>query len=119
MRNLKGNPMNFAIRIPQPLVTLIASVFFILSGLPRSVMAAGVVGNGTAGSCTEVAYDAALAGGGDVTFNCGAAPVTITLSHQTTLTDSTRIDGSGLITLSGNDSTDIFTVNSGVKVALT
>ena len=52
--------------------TLLASNFMALP-----VQAAVVVGNGTAASCTETAFDDALAVGGNITFNCGAAPVTI------------------------------------------
>ena len=40
----------------------------------QPVVAAGVVGTGRPGSCTEAALDAALAGGGMVTFDCGPRP---------------------------------------------
>ena len=44
-----------------------------------SVLAAGVVGDGTPESCTEAALDTTLAGGGTVTFNCGGtATITVT-----------------------------------------
>src|SRR5579872_2136360 len=36
-----------------------------------------VVGTGTAASCTEGALASAIAAGGIVTFDCGAAPVTV------------------------------------------
>ena len=64
--------------------------------------AAGVVGTGTPTSCTEAVLDAALAGGGAVTFNCGPSPVTIPVTHQTTLKKKTSIDGGGLVTLGGS-----------------
>jgi hypothetical protein len=67
------------------------------------IAAAGVVGTGTAASCDEAAFDAAFAGGGTVTFNCGPDPVTITFTTTKTLTADTTIDGGGLITLSGAD----------------
>jgi hypothetical protein len=35
------------------------------------IVPAEVVGDGTASSCNEPALDAALNGGGNVTFNCG------------------------------------------------
>jgi hypothetical protein len=50
------------------------------------VRAAGVVGAGTPESCTEAALDAALAGGGLVTFDCGAEPVTVALSAEKVIT---------------------------------
>ncbi|GEM_PF-810169 len=69
--------------------------------LTPSALAAGVVGTGVPASCTEAAFDTALAGGGLITFNCGASPVIITLSTNKTITAPTEIDGGGLITLSG------------------
>lgn len=76
------------------------------------VRAAGVVGNGTPASCTEVALRAAVAGGGRITFNCGPQPVTITLSSQLELRQDTEIDGGGpqqggRVTLSGGGRTRI------------
>ena len=65
-------------------------------------LAAGVVGTGTPASCTEAVLDAALTGGGTVTFNCGPSPVTIPVTHQTTIKKKTSIDGGGLITLGGS-----------------
>jgi hypothetical protein len=54
-----------------------------LSILPQAqVFAAGVVGNGTPGSCTDAAFTTALNGGGTVTFKCGSAPVTITINEK-------------------------------------
>jgi hypothetical protein len=75
--------------------------------------AAGVVGTGTAGSCTESAFDTALTGGGSVTFNCGGGPVTITFSTTKTITIATTIDGANLITLSGGGSVKLFDVTGG------
>jgi len=56
--------------------------------------AAGVVGTGTSASCTEAALDAALAGGGVVTFNCGG-PATIQITATKNVASTTTIDGSG------------------------
>ena len=59
--------------------------------------AAGVVGTGTADSCTDAALDTALSGGGLVTFNCGG-PATIDISTGTgtkTIDADTAIDGGG------------------------
>jgi hypothetical protein len=75
--------------------------------------AGGVVGTGTAGSCTEAALDAALAGGGMVTFDWGAQPVTIVLTQQKTISSDTTVDGGGLVTLDGNDAVRAFWVARG------
>ena len=68
---------------------------------------AAVVGDGTPESCTEAALDAALAGGGVITFDCGAAPVTLTVTSQKEIATDTVLDGGGLVTLSGGDTTRI------------
>ncbi|MBN2370849.1 MAG: hypothetical protein JXO72_10195 [Vicinamibacteria bacterium] len=82
---------------------LIAAVF------PASARAAGVVGDGTPASCTESAFNAALAGGGAVTFNCGGGPVVIPITSAKTLTTTTTIDGAGeQITLDGGNTTRMF-----------
>ena len=62
---------------------------------------APAVGDGTPASCTEAALRAALASRAVVTFNCGAAPVTIRLTSQIELpTDrDTVLDGGGRVTL--------------------
>ncbi len=70
-----------------------------------------VVGSGTPESCTEEAFEAALATG-SVTFNCGPAPVTITLTSRKLIGDETTIDGGGLITLSGGGAVPIFGMES-------
>ncbi|WP_298819343.1 choice-of-anchor Q domain-containing protein [Chloroflexus sp.] len=87
---------------------LVGSIVLIWSAAP--VHAAGVVGNGTPGSCTEAALRAAVAGGGRVTFNCGPQPVTITLTDQLEVRQDTEIDGGGpqqggRVTLSGGGRT--------------
>lgn len=72
-------------------------VAFVFS--PSPVRAAGVVSP----PCNQVALQSALAGGGNVTFNCGTA--TITLISPLTITQNTTIDGGGQITLSGGGTT--------------
>jgi len=84
----------------------------------ESVQAGGVVGSGAPASCTEAALDAALAGGGDVSFNCGAAPHTIPIAFPMELDADTRIDGGGLITLNGGGGIRLFRV-FGVALELT
>jgi hypothetical protein len=66
---------------------------------------------GTPQSCTEVEFEAALAQR-SVRFNCGLAPVTITLTSEKAITADTAIDGGGLITLSGGGAVRIFTVDA-------
>ena len=71
--------------------------------------AAGTVGSGTPGSCTEAALNAALAGGGTVTFNCGGGPVVIPITSTKVLSSSTTIDGTGQqVTLDGGGTTKMF-----------
>ncbi len=70
--------------------------------------AAGVVGTGTAASCTETALSSALAGGGNVTFNCGNSLVTIAVTSEKLLLNDTTVDGGDLVTLSGGGKSRIF-----------
>jgi predicted outer membrane repeat protein len=80
---------------------------------PAPARAGGVVGAGTPTSCTEVAFVTALSGGGAVSFNCGPAPVTITITAQRSITANTSIDGGGLVTLSGGGaSVQLFLVST-------
>ncbi len=91
--------------------TCFALALGLLLGLVQAlpVYAAGAVGDGTPASCTEAALQAAVAGGGLVTFDCGqstAAPVTIALTQRLLLDADTLIDGGapGAIILDGGDS---------------
>jgi hypothetical protein len=73
------------------------------------------------GEVTDCSNDtdlhAKLAGGGLVTFNCGSAPVTITLTttdlpgSHISIAQTTTISGGGLITLQGNGAARIFNVD--------
>jgi hypothetical protein len=84
---------------------------------PHHARAAGVVGNGTPASCTDAALDAALAGGGAVTFDCGGAAI-IDISAGTgtkTITADTTIDGGKLITISGGKQVGVFAIDPGVN----
>jgi hypothetical protein len=69
-----------------------------------------VVGTGTAASCTEAALAAAIAKGGVITFDCGAAPITVTVRAQQEIKLDTVIDGGGTVTLSGGGKTRILHV---------
>src|SRR5438046_104447 len=92
------------------MLILVLLSFTLILISPRRAYASGVVGTGTPASCTESALDAALAGGGMVTFNCGPSPVTITITSAKTISSATSIDGGtrGLITISGNNRVRIF-----------
>jgi predicted outer membrane repeat protein len=85
--------------------------------LAAPLHAAGVVGNGTPGSCTDAAYAAAFDGGGAVTFDCGPNPVTIIVNTQV-ITGSTTVDGGGLVTLDGEDLRQLFLVLDGGSLAV-
>jgi LPXTG-site transpeptidase (sortase) family protein len=96
------------------MITLLA-----LAAMPASpAYAGGVVGTGTPASCTEAAFDAALAGGGAVTFNCGGAAHTINITTTKTISADTTIDGGGLITLDAGGGRRHFVVNAGVSLGL-
>ena len=76
-----------------------------------------VVGNGSAASCTEAAFRAAVATGGIVTFDCGAAPATITVTSEVPVDKDTTIDGANNITLDGGGTTRILHLTSAWNVA--
>jgi hypothetical protein len=79
-----------------------------------------VVGDGTLASCTAAALDAAVQKAGVITFNCGAAPATITLTRQIRINNiggtdrlgDTVIDGGGKVTLNGGGQTRILYLNA-------
>src|SRR6266568_2594465 len=63
-----------------------------------------VIGTGTAASCTSDAVVSAVAAGGIITFSCGPAPVTITLTATAKVrTNMAKVvlDGGGRVALSG------------------
>jgi hypothetical protein len=74
-----------------------------------------IVGTGTPASCTSAAFVNAVAQGGIIKFNCGADPVTITLT-QTAKVFNDRpdvlIDGGKKITLSGAGARRILYMNT-------
>jgi len=76
-----------------------------------------VVGTGTADSCSGSALAQAIAAGGIVTFDCGSAPVTITVTAAIDVTADTTIDGGGMVTLSGGGTTRILHIASAWNVA--
>ena len=74
-----------------------------------------VVGNGTSASCTEAAFDTALASiqadsyGGVMSFNCGGAAHTMEIFTSSTIFTPVEIDGGGLITLFAQGTSPLFT----------
>jgi hypothetical protein len=63
-----------------------------------------VIGTGTPASCTSQAVVAAVAAGGIITFSCGPAPVTITMTATAKVVNTSAqvvLDGGGKVTLSG------------------
>src|SRR5580704_12091030 len=73
-----------------------------------------VVGEGSAGGCTEAALRSAVTQGGVVTFDCGG-PTTISIASEIAVpTDrDTVIDGGGTVTLDGGGSTRLLHYASG------
>jgi hypothetical protein len=74
-----------------------------------------VIGDGTAASCTSAAVVSAVTAGGVITFNCGANPITITLTQTAKVRNSTQrlvIDGGGKVTLSGGNSKRILYIDT-------
>lgn len=94
-------------------ITRIIGALFIatamLAFLSLSAQAAGVVGTGTPGSCTNNAYLAATSGGGTVTFNCGPGTTTIAAS-TVVVTNAMTIEASSNIVLDGSFTNQLFLV---------
>lgn len=100
-------------------ISLLAAMF----NVTPAYAANAVVGTGTAASCTEGAFNTALAtantGGGTITFNCGAAVTTINFnSAKSILTEDVTIDGGNLIILAGKAGVRHFIVNGGLTFTL-
>lgn len=104
--------------IPSLCRALLGLALLLVVMAPRSAAAPrdAVVGDGTPESCTLAALQAALAGGGRISFACGPNPHEIIINQQT-ITLDTVIDGGGLITLRGHGSRH-FVVNTGVRLTL-
>ena len=88
--------------------------------LASPARAGGVVGTGAAASCTEAALDAALAGGGTITFNCGGFK-TFNFTSEKVITRDTVIEGTAgtnLISFSGGRATRLFRVVAPAKLTL-
>ncbi len=86
----------------------------------RPALAAGVVGDGTPGSCDDNAItDAFASGSGTITFNCGAAPLTINANtHVVSAGENFVLDGNNRMTLDGEGVRQLFLVQSGGTLTL-
>ena len=80
-------------------VFLIVTITLLLLQAVQPSHAAGIIGTGTPDSCNEGALDAALAGGGAITFNCGQSKVVIEVLKEKVISQPTTIDGLGLVTI--------------------
>ncbi len=91
-------------------------ILAILVLLALAVPAAPAQAGGVVTVCDEAHLLAALAGGGTVTFTCSG---TIALTAEIIIAVDTTIDGSGqTVTISGNNTVRVFTVNSGITLYL-
>ncbi len=77
-----------------------------------------VVGDGTAQSCNESTFAAALTVGGTVVFNCGATPVSIQFSRRQIIDRDIIIDGGGMVTFDGGGVTAILGTETHLNVGL-
>ena len=79
----------------------IALLLLVLGAVPAD---ARIVGNGTAASCTSNAVIAAVKAGGEISFDCGPAPVTIRMRRTAKVVNTSPrvvLDGGGKVTLDG------------------
>jgi len=98
-------------------LVLLLLLLLSLTFIPH-VSAAGVVGDGTPGSCTRVALEERVIGGGVVTFNCGSSPHVIILDSPLSIVNEVIINGGNLISLSGGNAQRIFVVGGAGKLTL-
>ncbi|HSN75113.1 MAG TPA: hypothetical protein VL334_08490, partial [Anaerolineae bacterium] len=78
---------------------LLLAAALLAASAQNASAANAVVGNGSPASCTEAAFNAALAtasnGGGTITFNCGSAVKTIDFT-------TSKVVNLGNVTIDGN-----------------
>jgi len=79
------------------------------SPAPADLTGAVSFGDGTPGSCTQAALQSLLDAGGRIRCDCGPAPLTLKLTAPLTVPNQEVVlDGSNLLTISGNDQVRIF-----------
>jgi hypothetical protein len=95
--------------VPVPAATCTPPITAVDTSSPTTV-----VGTGTAASCTAAALTSAVTAGGIITFNCGSASATITVTAtiEVPVTKDTVIDGGGKITIDGGGAVRILDWNS-------
>jgi hypothetical protein len=74
-----------------------------------------VIGDGSPAGCTSAAVVQAVAAGGIITFDCGAKPVTITMTATAKVVNTSHqvvLDGGGKVTLSGGGANRILYMNT-------
>ena len=77
------------------------------------------VGNGATASCTPAAFTAALSTAKEILFDCGALPITLTLSGAQSIGSNVTIDGDNKVTLDANNFDRHFLVQAGAALTLT
>jgi hypothetical protein len=82
----------------------------------RIARADAIIGNGAPESCTETAFNSAWSAGGKISFNCGAAQKTITLTRNYAVNEPVWLDGGGLVAFRGGSSQARFTVYAAFTV---
>jgi hypothetical protein len=101
---------------PWPIPVVIAGLFVLMIsfGLAQTAQAGG----GVVTNCTnDIELTTKLAGGGNITFNCGG-PKTIVFTTQKIITQPTTIDGGGVITFSSGGLTRTFFVSTSGQLAV-
>jgi hypothetical protein len=77
------------------------------------------IGQGQSAGCTSTALTTALATAKEIIFNCGALPITITLSSAQSIASNVTINGGNKVTLNGGGSFNHFSVQAGKQLTLT
>jgi len=77
------------------------------------------IGSGTPGTCTAPNFQAALSTAKSIIFNCGALPITLTLTSPLPITSSLSIDGGNKVTLDAGGASRHFDVQGGAALTLT
>jgi len=77
------------------------------------------IGNGAAASCTSTAFTAVLSTAKEILFDCGALPITLTLSSAQSIASNVTINGGNKVTLDMAHADRHFLVQAGAALTLT
>ena len=77
------------------------------------------IGDGTPANCNAPSFEAALPTAKSIVFNCGALPITLTLTSPHPITTDLTIDGGNKVTLDAGGTGRHFDVQSGAALTLT